>query len=48
VEFPHEVAPTVRFQHNGNGDPQVVFDFTGGDMETVTGCIGISPLTTCQ
>lgn len=47
-DAPGEVAPTVRFQHNGNGDPEVVFDFTGGDVETVTGCIGISPLTTCQ
>jgi hypothetical protein len=43
-----EAAPTARFQQNENGDPQVVFDFTGGDVETVTGCIGISPLTTCQ
>lgn len=47
-ESSHDTAPTVRFQHNGNGDPQVVFDFTGGDVETVTGCVGISPLTTCQ
>lgn len=48
ADAPEEAAPTVRFQHNGNGDPQVVFDFTGGEVETVTGCIGISPLTTCQ
>jgi hypothetical protein len=48
AEAPGEAAPTVRFQQGTNGDPQVVFDFTGGDVETVSGCIGISPLTSCE
>jgi hypothetical protein len=39
---------TVRFQQSGTGDPQAVFAFTAGDVETITGCIGISPLTACE
>jgi hypothetical protein len=44
-------APTIRFQQSLAGAPQVVFDFLGGDpagMQTVTGCVGISRLTTCE
>ena len=44
-------AATFRFQQSPAGDPQVVFDFPACDPpgeQTVTGCIGISPLTICQ
>ena len=46
VEGP--VHGTVRFQQDPGGDPQVVIDVLGAGMETISGCIGISPLTVCE